>query len=294
MSKRSEQLFNHWNRVLPAFGVISLAAFLVAIGSGVGVTLAYDIRDPFRSLQVLLLSNPSAAFFRDIHYWSGQLLVIVTVFHVIEHLLKYNERKYKPMAWARIVALVPAILYIMLSGFMLKGDAEGELARRIFGSMLQVIPVLGSRLEFLLLGPESDMQILYIHHVATVTLFVAVISYEHGKRIWPDWRATVLVTGSSILLSALFAAPLHHPGDQLIKGPWYFVGLQEILHWSSEPVWVVMGLLILLFLFFWMASAKELTAWRVKIAFVVLLFVYLGLTLIGWYLRGVNWQWGVG
>ena len=63
----------------------------------------------------------------------------------------------------------------MLSGFILKGDADGLQAFRILISLIKQIPLIGNALSFTLLGREDDLQILYVNHIATATIFLWII-----------------------------------------------------------------------------------------------------------------------
>ncbi|WP_304040937.1 hypothetical protein [Ignavibacterium album] len=44
----------------------------------------------------------------------------------------------------------------MLSGFILKGDADSQQAYNIFNSLLKEIPLIGKNIALTLLGSEND------------------------------------------------------------------------------------------------------------------------------------------
>ena len=58
----------------------------------------------------------------------------------------------------------------MITGFLLKGDADSKQAWRILDSLLSSVPVIGNILSFSLLGDEGSLQLVYIHHIATLTI----------------------------------------------------------------------------------------------------------------------------
>ena len=67
------------------------------------------------------------------------------------------------------------IFLAMLSGFLLKGDADSLQARQILESLTLQIPVFGKSLAFSLLGQSGSFQLIYVHHIATFTIFIAIV-----------------------------------------------------------------------------------------------------------------------
>ena len=101
-------------------------------------------------------------------------------------------------------------------------------------------------LSALLFGTGSDRQVLYVHHIATASIFLWLLVVEHARAVWPRPVAT-LVAFAPVAVAALVLTPGLHDGlSPIVKGPWYFLGLQETLHWLSHPVWAVVAALALL------------------------------------------------
>mgnify|MGYP000931432687 CR=1 FL=1 len=73
----------------------------------------------------------------------------------------------------------------MISGFLLKGDADSLQARQILESLTLHIPLFGKSLAFSLLGQSGSFQLIYVHHIATFTIFIAIVMVEHSKKTWP-------------------------------------------------------------------------------------------------------------
>ncbi len=284
------RLFIFWNRWFPSFGALGFASFLIAVVSGIPLAISYQVDHAFDSLQLLQLTNPGARYFRSLHYWSGQLFILTTFIHVIEHLIGQNEKKLKPGVWLRLVLALLFALFVMLSGFILKADAEGRMAGQILGGLLSTIPLTGDGLKLMVLGSSGDLDLVYVHHLVTTTLFLWVVIIEHTRRIWPDLLSTVYSLGICTVLAVLIVPALELPDAPLIRGPWYFIGLQEILHWIQQPLVVIGILLIVLILFIlvrWLTAGK---ASLVKRFLVFLLFMYMALTINNWVFRDGNWK----
>ncbi|MEA3478632.1 MAG: hypothetical protein U9R60_10670, partial [Bacteroidota bacterium] len=268
-----------------------MASMLVCLISGVFLAIPFDVSNPYDSISYFLLTSPAAVLFRNLHYWSAQVFLIFTILHFWDHLYRSTESQVKKGVWLRLVIAIFFIFYVMLSGFILKGDADSMQARRIFDSLLSQIPLIGELLAFSLLGKSDSFQLIYVHHIATASIFLVIIIVEHAKSIWA--RVSTLIFTSLIILvfSYFFQAPLHDNLQNLVKGPWYFLGLQEILHWTSRPVLLLIALLILFFVLYWvkgMKPRKEKVSKSVMLGFFIL---YLGLTLTGYFFRGENWTW---
>ena len=287
LKEKIKSLYNFWN--LP-FGNIATATFIIAVLSGVFLALPYDVKNPYESISLLLLTNPSAVFFRNVHYWSAQLFLIFTVLHIIDHLRRKSEYKLKDGVWFRLTLSLFFSFYVMISGFILKADADSQQALRIFESLLSEIPFIGKSISLTLLGSEGDLQIIYVNHIATATIILSIIIVEHSKIIWPKLSVFIYSLLASILFGYIFSPMLHDGLHPVVKGPWYFVGLQEILHWVSYTQLVIIFTFILFLFFFLLKKFPEEISSLIKKVFVAFGLIYLILTIIGYYFRGENWE----
>jgi hypothetical protein len=272
------------------FGNISIASFLIAVVTGIFLAVSYDVKNPLNSISYWLLVNRSATLLRNIHYWSAQLLLVATILHIIDHLYRSTEKDVKSGIWFRLSLSLFFISYVMISGFLLKGDADSEQAGRIIRTLFEQIPIIGNQIAYSLFGRDGDYQIIYIHHIATATIILFVIIYEHAKQLWPKISIFVYTTLILFIISLFFSANLHDGKNQIVKGPWYFLGLQEILHWTSEPKYIIPVGLLFLLLFY---SLKFTNIKIAKLLKQFLLFCglsYIILILIGGFFRGENWN----
>jgi cytochrome b561 len=287
LKEKFKTLYNFWN--FP-FGNIATASFIIAVLSGVFLALPFDVKNPYESISLLLLTNPSAVFFRNVHYWSAQLFLIFTVLHIIDHLRRKTEYKFKDGVWFRLTLSLFFSFYVMISGFILKADADAQQALRIFESLLNEIPFIGKSISLTLLGSEGDYQIIYVNHIATATIILSIIIIEHSKIIWPKLSVFIYSFLSSLLLGYIFSPMLHDGLHPVVKGPWYFVGLQEILHWISYTQLIIILTFILFLLFYLLKKFPERISSLIKKVFVSFGLIYLILTIIGFYFRGKNWD----
>lgn len=273
------------------FGAIATAGLLICTLSGIALAIPYDVVNPYESISRFIINNPTAAFFRNFHYWSGQFFLVFTIIHVIDHLYRNTESRVRPNVWLRLTLSLIAVFFVMLSGFILKGDADSLQARRILDALIRDIPLMGDFLSYVMLGSEESFQLLYVHHVATATVFIFIVVYEHARYIWTKARTTVITTLIIVVLSVFFQAPLHDNIDTVVKGPWYFVGLQEILHWMSQAGWALLIVVALLGVIYFIPKVNLQTAALLKRVLLIALVIYSALTVTGYFFRGENWQW---
>jgi quinol-cytochrome oxidoreductase complex cytochrome b subunit len=127
---------------------------------------------------------------------------------------------------------------------------------------------------------------------------------------WPDLLYRELLVALVVIVtlhvvSLLFMAPLEEIADPTrtpnpAKAPWYFLGLQELVHYSAlfggviVPTLLVIALLALPYVDRrkqgsgrWFAPERRLA----NTVFTALVAVFVGLTIIGTFFRGANWAW---
>ena len=159
------------------FGTLALAMFWFVLLSGVLLAVPFDVKTPYLSISNMLVSNPWASLIRNAHFWSSQFFLVLSLIHIYDH-FHYKEKigLKKGMAF-RLSSGVLIIFLALLSGFLLKGDSDSEQARLILETLAQRIPLIGTSLAFSLLGDPGSFQLIYVHHIATFTLFY---HHHHG------------------------------------------------------------------------------------------------------------------
>lgn len=273
-------------------GWIAVTSILLCVLSGVLLAIPYDFTRAYLSVSELVLFNPAGTFVRNLHYWSAQLFFVFTLLHLYDHLKKSTETNIKSKGTWLLLTLVVAILgYEMISGFILKGDAGGIQARRIVASMLGSVPFAGKMLSSAFTGAEDNWQIIYIQHVSTGTILLLIGISDHIKTIWPRPKTFTIVFAFLLLISLIFRAPLGQVESSQIKGPWFFVGIQEMLHYTSHPGYILTFFGVLVLLLFALPQLLEKPRTIIKKILLAMSILYLMMTFSVFLFRGENWQW---
>lgn len=280
-----------WRIAFDTFGGIAVSSLLVCVISGVVLAVPFDILDPYASISTFVMTNPWALLARNLHYWSAQFFLVFTFLHVIDHFRIGSEKGISFGPWFRLVLSIFAVLYAMLSGFILKADADSMQALMIFRSLFEQIPLIGVYLARILLGGSDNLVLLYVNHIALATIFIYLILFEHARIIWGKMITFVVTTLLLLVFALLFQAPLHDMQSPIVKGPWYFLGLQEMLHWMNIPAWIWLIAIVATVPLLFIPYIRERLSGRLKWILLALLVFYAVLTIIGYFFRGEEWRW---
>lgn len=129
-------------------GVLFFTGLLQLMMYSPGVDSAY------RSVQQMYTHIPLGGWVRNIHFWAGNLLVIVACLHLLRVLLTGAIGAGRQLTWVIGLFLLLLVLLANFSGYLLPWDQLAYWAVTIFTGMLSYFPFVGSWLMQLLRGGE--------------------------------------------------------------------------------------------------------------------------------------------
>ncbi len=220
-------------------GPLTLAAFIVCALSGLPLLFVYRPGAPLESLALVLMVNPAGSWVRSVHYWSAQCFLVCAILHLLGCLARREDTQETFGTWLRLVLTGPVILFGLLSGFIMRGDAAAEELATVFRNLLQVIPPGGRLLALALLGPEPGLTVVFWHHIATTTIVLGMLLFVRFGRLKPKPVALGWVMLVVLVLSAWWVPGLGAYPAAAQAAPWYVAGMQEILRWIPERGLVV-------------------------------------------------------
>jgi ubiquinol-cytochrome c reductase cytochrome b subunit len=178
---------------------------------------------------------------------------------------------------------VPVALTLLFTGYILRGDATGEAAGAIAENITRSLPVLGSYLNKLLFDVNAaGVQKVYLNHLIGLMVMGGFCVWPHLRRYTAFWRNHLPLTLLLILLAPILKTPLErdHFGLLHINGPWFFLGLQELLRYI--PVFWAGIFIPAIFVAALLLLPPEGTARRRTLWFMgAWLFAYIVLSVIG-------------
>src|SRR6266536_2872826 len=239
---------DHWSFLL---GEIALGCLVVLVVTGVFLTFFYtpDTRGlvyqgpyaPLKGEQVSAAYNSTlrlsfevraGLLMRQTHHWATLVLVAAIVVHLCRVFFTRAFRRPRELNWVIGVVLLLLAMAEGLTGYWLPDDLLSGASIHIGYSVLFAIPVIGTRMAYLLFGgefPAPDMiSRFYVFHVlllpalllGLVGVHIAIVALQRhtqfpgpgrternvvGRRLWPQHAFTSV---SLLLLVAAVCAGL--------------------------------------------------------------------------------------
>ncbi len=221
------------------WGAKSFVVLYLSVFSGIVISLQYDPAAPYYSASSLDILVPFGAFWRSLHFYTSQLFFIFIVIHLVAVIVKGDFRSLNARRWTLLILSSAVSLLLLFTGYVLRDDATGSAAGAIAENILLSIPLFGDFINSVLFSmSDVGMGRIYANHVIGLCVLWLFLSWDHIRRYTVNWRNYPLLVISLILFCAFVSAPIEpdHVGVFLISGPWFFMGLQEILRYI-QPFW---------------------------------------------------------
>lgn len=233
------------------WGSWALVCLYVSLFSGIIVGIQYQPSTPYYSSVSIELIVPFGGYFRSLHFYSSQFFFLLSCCHFAFTYTKTD--KYTRKDWLFVASSLPVILLLLFTGYILRDDTTGSSAGFIAENIIQSIPFAGHALNDLLFSISSHgMRNVYLHHIISFDLLLLVLLWNHLRRYKTTASGHPLLLIFMFILPVYLAAPLEPelPGIEYITGPWFFLGLQELLRYFPPLFAGFIVPTLFLFLFF--------------------------------------------
>ena len=220
------------------WGANALISLYISVVSGIIVALQYSPAEPFYSTSAIELIVPYGSFWRAMHYYSSQVFLFLLLCHFIAVVWE-NNHYYTRNAWVRLTLSIPVTILLLFTGYILRDDATGEAAGAIAENIALSIPLFGQWFnDFFLAISAGGLKRVYAQHLAGLMVIGAYCTWPHLRRYSTRWRTHLPLIVFILLASILLVTPIEPPRIGLlhIAGPWFFLGLQELLRYI-HPFW---------------------------------------------------------
>ncbi|MBN8655682.1 MAG: cytochrome bc complex cytochrome b subunit [Anaerolineae bacterium] len=273
-----------WRHTLGAGGT---AVFLMLILGLTGILeMFYYIPTPEEaalSVQTITYHVPFGGFIRNLHYWSAQLLLIVSAVHLLR--VVFTAAYKSPRRFNYLLGLALFILTILLdfTGYILRWDVDICYPLLTGTNLLKTIPFIGDFLHRIAIGGgeacTNGLLRMYVWHIFGLTLPVIILGIWHAFRVRRDGGIAVpppqvrtdnarisrnelvrrevlamFIVGIALILLSIFipapiAAAMTEASTQAgeAKAPWFFLWVQQMLKWGDPFIFgIVIPLSILI------------------------------------------------
>jgi quinol-cytochrome oxidoreductase complex cytochrome b subunit len=270
-----------------AAGGLALFLSLVLLVTGL-LEMFYYIPTPDQagaSIQTLTFLVPFGGLVRNLHFWSAQFLVIVSVVHLLRVILTGAYAPPRRLNYLLGMGLLVLAVLLDFTGYVLRWDEGIHWALVTGTNLLKSIPLIGNILYRMLVGgtqpgPATLIR-FYAWHIFGLTLAAGILVAWHIFRVRRDGGIAVpppafrqdqiritrfelvrrevlamLLAATGLLLLSTFApAPLAAPITaaspimETARAPWFFLWVQQMLKLGNPFFWGVVVPLAVLLLF---------------------------------------------
>jgi quinol-cytochrome oxidoreductase complex cytochrome b subunit len=259
-----------WRYTLGAGGT-AIFLMLVLLITG-ALEMFYYIPTPAEaalSIQTITYLVPFGGLIRNIHFWSAQLLIIVSTVHLVR--VVFTGAYVPPRRFNYLLGLALFVSSILLNftGYILRWDTGIQWALVVGTNLIKTIPLFGNSLYRILIGgaePGSATLIrFYAWHIFGLTIVTAILVGWHAFRVRrdggialppPNLRvepsrisrfelvrrevlAMILTSIALIIFSSFSPAPISAPIRLSVEtplstsAPWFFLWVQQMLKWGD-------------------------------------------------------------
>ncbi len=216
-------------------GEIATAALLISALSGFLLAYQYEVAEPFISATAIETVIPFGAFWRSVHFWSSQAFFLALVLHIwqctgsMDRFCRFSKGR---IHWTVVSLTLPLAIYALFTGYVLRFDGTGQAAGKIAEHLLLNVPIAGSMLDRMLMATSTEgLNRVYTVHILFTALCWGLGTWYHTRRVIVGRKIFLYTLTAVIITGVLIHAPIDLPGQNLhlIKGPWFFLGIQELL-----------------------------------------------------------------
>lgn len=266
-------------------GEYATILLIISSLSGLVVAYHYELAEPFVSTVAMDSIVPWGNAMRSLHFYSSQMFLGALSLHVLQYLKQAMEDSVSRafcIKWTVTGMSLVATILALFTGYVLRFDSTGQAAGAISENLLLAMPLSVGRLfnSFLISISNNGLTRVYAAHLGLTCLIWSVGVFYHTKKLIFKPNALFLCLFLLFCFSCLVSAPLDQieEGVSILKGPWFFLGVQELLL-HLPPFWagiVFPAVFVGLFLFLpWLKTRK-----RVYLIICVWSAIYLALSII--------------
>lgn len=165
---------------------------VLEIVTGVLLVLHYSptARAAYPSIQAITHVVPYGFFVRNLHYWCGQLMVVLVALHMVRVFVTGSYAHPRQLNWLIGLGLLAITLVVDFTGYVLVWDDRSLWAWTIARHLVQTVPSVGDSTAAVLFGPgevsDAVLVRVYVWHVILLPGLLSLLLAWHFWRIRKD------------------------------------------------------------------------------------------------------------
>ena len=164
---------------------MSLVLMLLLTLTGILLMFVYEpiSEQAYESIMTIQDTVFLGPFIRNIHHWSGNILVIVSFFHLLRVFFTGGFHGPRRFNWVIGLCLFFLLLVSNFTGYLLPWDNLSYWAISICTGMLEYFPVLGPGLQMMILGGNEvgadTLSLFFALHVIIIPVCLFLLMPYH-------------------------------------------------------------------------------------------------------------------
>lgn len=173
-------------------GGLAMWMFVLEIVTGLLLVLHYapSAKGAYPSIQEITHVVPYGFFVRNLHYWCGQVMVVLVALHMVRVFVTGSYAHPRRLNWIIGLGLLVITLVVDFTGYLLVWDDRSLWAWTIARHLAQTLPGVGSSISVALFGPEevgdAVLVRVYVWHVILLPGLMSLLLGWHFWRIRKD------------------------------------------------------------------------------------------------------------
>jgi len=173
-------------------GLISLYLFLILSITGILLMFYYipHVDRAYQDMKDLEFVVSFGVIIRNMHRWAAHAMIIAVFFHMCRVYYTASYREPREFNWTIGVVLLLLTLFLSLTGYLLPWDQLAYWAITIVSNLIGVVPLIGKKLRYMVLGGtivgQNALIRFYVMHVIVLPFLALLLILLHFWRIRKD------------------------------------------------------------------------------------------------------------
>jgi quinol-cytochrome oxidoreductase complex cytochrome b subunit len=280
----------HKNTVWYYMGGVALMILLIQVVTGILLMVYYvpEINSAHSSVQFINSQVDFGWFFRSMHSWGANIMILVLFIHMFSTFFMKAYRKPRELTWVTGIGLLVICFAFGFTGYLLPWDEIAFFATKIGLDITESVPVIGNSMALILRGGEeigqATLSRFFLIHVIVLPVALLLLlgvhlllvqlhgmsepkdfsknankdSYEpfFPNFVLKDMMVWLLVLNALATLAVIFPWGLGPQADAFapapvgIKPEWYFLGMFQFLKILPSHIGFIEGEIFGLLVFF--------------------------------------------
>ena len=173
-------------------GLISFYLFVLLSVTGVLLMFYYipHVDRAYQDMKDLQFVVSFGVIVRNMHRWAAHAMIIAVFLHMCRVYYTASYREPREFNWVLGVFLFLFTLFLSLTGYLLPWDQLAYWAITIVSNLIGVVPLVGKKLRYMVLGGtivgQNALIRFYVMHVIVLPFLAVLLILVHFWRIRKD------------------------------------------------------------------------------------------------------------